>query len=533
VGVRWAWNRQTAKGPGTGEIATGPREGTEELPDVRRLARHGAVSMGGLITGAALQFGMVLAVTHGLTTAEAGALLTAVALFMILSNCGDLGADDALLRTMAAMRSRGDLTATRQYLKAALGPVVVVGSISGIALFVFASDAARVIFSPDQRETGITYLQVFAPFLAVASLGNVSLSAVRGLGAIRTYVNVQNIIVPFLRFLCVVAAIALGLGTHYIGLAWAVPLTVGVIISMRALLRMTIDSQNTVASNRWFVVRDVWSFAAPRALASAFGVTITYVDVLIVGALGSTKTAAIYAAISRLYVVANYGLLGLRTAVGPQFSELITLRRIDRLQTVYGVSTAWAGLLCWPVYTVFLVYAPVAARVFGHDYAEGSTALAILAVGGLVNVGTGGVVLLLLMSGHSTLNLINTAVALVLNVAFNLILVPRYSLNGAALAWAASIIATNVATVLEVRLLIGVKPFGRGYVGVAAACAFTFGLIGAILRIALGATWVSLVASIMISVPLYVAALWFARGNLELGAARDAIGRPRRAEQAV
>jgi O-antigen/teichoic acid export membrane protein len=493
--------------------------------EIQRLARHGTLSMVGLVGGALLQFAMVLIVTHGMATTAAGAFLEAVAVFMILTNCGDLGADDALLRTAAALKRKGDLRRMRGYAVWALGPVLAAGILSGVLLSVYAGDVAELVFSAGQQAEGATYLRVLAWFLAIASLLNVSLSGVRGLGSIRTYVGVQNLIVPALRLVGIWVPIAAGLGATTIGLAWSLPLVLGGTIALRALLRLSV-AESTPARRSIPQVRlgrELWGFAAPRAIASAFGVTITYLDVLLVGALASTRAAAIYAAISRLYVVANYGLLALRTAVGPQFSELLAVGRFDRLQSVYELSTSWAILLCWPVYIVFLVYAPVAARVFGHDYAEGGTALAILSVAGLVNIGTGGVVLLLLMSGHSLLNLFNTGFGLALNVALNVLLIPRYSLDGAAIAWAVSIVFMNVVTAVEVRRLIGINPIGRGYLWVACASVVAFGVIGALMRVLAGATLGSLVISLAIGIPVYGAALWAARETLELGAVRDTL----------
>ena len=71
--------------------------------------------------------------------------------------------------------------------------------------------------------------------------------------------------------------------------------------------------------------------------------------------------------------------------------------------------------------------------------------------------------IVLLMGGGSGWNLLVTGASLTSNVVLNLLLIPRYGMNGAAVAYAISIVFDNVATALLVWRLFGLHPFGRGY----------------------------------------------------------------------
>src|SRR5437870_1893487 len=84
--------------------STPPSDAAGASGDLRRLARGGAFALGGVVVSAALQFGLVLVVTHGLPRAGAGAFLEAVALFMILSNWCELGADTGMVRLIPRFR---------------------------------------------------------------------------------------------------------------------------------------------------------------------------------------------------------------------------------------------------------------------------------------------------------------------------------------------------------------------------------------------------------------------------------------------
>jgi O-antigen/teichoic acid export membrane protein len=173
-------------------------------------------------------------------------------------------------------------------------------------------------------------------------------------------------------------------------------------------------------------------------------------------------------------------------------------------------------MLAWPMYFALALFAPVLLRVFGHDFANGATALAVLAVAMLVATGIGPVDVVLLMGGRSTWNLFNVVIALTLNVAISLILIPRIGITGAAIAWAAAILFNNIAPLLEVRAFLKVDPFGRAFPAVAASAILCFGGIGAAIRLTAGATLPAFVAYMVVASIVYAALLLRFRERMEL-----------------
>jgi O-antigen/teichoic acid export membrane protein len=170
-----------------------------------------------------------------------------------------------------------------------------------------------------------------------------------------------------------------------------------------------------------------------------------------------------------------------------------------------------------------VVFGPVVLRIFGAEFVAGGTALLILSLAMLVDLSTGNVTVMLLMGGKSSWNLLNALGALVLNVGLNLLLVPRVGIAGAALAWAASIVFENLAAIIELRILLRLNPFGRGWWLAAGQSALCFAGIGLLLSALLGRSVVSLVATAAIAAPLYLWLVWRSRAVLQLDALREAI----------
>ena len=491
--------------------------------------------MVGFVASAVFQFLLVVAITRGLTTPQAGAFLEAVALFMILSNFGELGADTAMVRMVPRLRAMGNGAELRPALLSAAVPVGLVGLVAALVTFALASDIVRVFFSEAQRPAAEDYVRTFAWMLPAASLTTVLLAATRGFGSMGAYVGVQNIGIPLARLVLVAVAIAAGATVVTTAVAWSVPLVAGLLIAIvvcHQLLRRDDSEWVRPPRRAGSVAREVWWFAAPRALAAIFGVTITWFDVLLVGALASTREAAIYAAISRLSVVGTYALQAMGMAVAPQFSELVTLRRRESVEHLYQISTWWMMALTWPLYLVMIVYSSVVAQLFGTQYSAGAAALAILSAAGLYNLATGNVTVLLLMAGNSTLNMLNASGSLAINITLNVLLIPHWGMTGAAVAWAASIIANNTAALLEVRHLLGLRPFGPGYWVVACSAVSCFALPGLVFRETLGNTPMSLALTCVLGGLAYlllIARLW---DHIEMGALVDSFRRTKRRDAA-
>ena len=496
----------------------------ETSSDIGALARGGALNLVGVAMSGALQFLLVVIVTRGAGARGAGLFLEAIALFTILSNAGELGADTGVVRMIPHLRALGRGRDIERTLAVALVPVGAVGILFAGAVYISAPQLSHVFFHGVHRGDAAAYVRALAPFLAVGSAATVALAATRGFGTMVPYVTIQNIVLPVLRIALVGLAVGLGIRGTALAWGWGLPLALtlaaGLVALARRLQATSRDADARFAgapASTHALAAEFWRFVGPRGLAAILGITVTWVDVLLVGALRSTREAGVYAAASRLAIVGAYALQAVGMALAPQISALLARERLAPAQQLYQLGTWWLMALTWPAYIVLALYAPFMMQMFGHEFGGGATALSILSIAMLVNLGTGNVNVVLLMSGKSMWNLINGLGSVVLNVGLNLILIPRFGMSGAAVAWAASIVCVNVATMLEVQAFLGIRPFGRGYPVVATAALGSFGIVGGVLRYGFGASGSTLLITLAAALVVYVALLWRYGRPLRLG----------------
>ena len=483
-----------------------------------------------------MQLVLTVVVARGVGASGTGAFFEAVALFTILSNVGELGADTGLVKILPRYRALNRNQDLGTVVQIALWPVILFGIGMGAATWLLAPELTSLLSHAQHGAQVQSYLRTFAPFIPLGAITTVVLAGTRGMGTMAPFVMVQNVFLPAIRPVLIAAALYLGLGTLAVALGWAAPVGAAFLLGMLFLLRLVVRARKAdpglSPGNTRDITREFWSFAGPRALAAVFGITITWLDVLLVGAfMHSTQQAGIYAAASRLSVLGASMLSAVGMAIAPQVSELATLGKMREAEKLFQVGTWWLMALTWPVYITLAIFAPFLLEVYGHRFAAGTAALMILCLAQLFNLGTGNVTIVLLMVGKSSWNMYNAAGSLAVNIALNIVLIPRLGITGAAIAWAASIVCNNLAALLQVNYLLRIRPFGRGYWVVVAASVFFFGVGGVIVRQIVGLNLAGFALFMLLSLPVYALVLWRLRGMLGLSSLRQSAVKRKRLSQ--
>lgn len=185
------------------------------------------------------------------------------------------------------------------------------------------------------------------------------------------------------------------------------------------------------------------------------------ISVVIIGAVGNVEAAGLFRVALRGADVVAFGLNAISVVFGPTLAGVYAANDRARLEQV--VRKAARAALAWglPVALVFTFFGgAILTRAYGEGFAAGATALAILSLVQLVNVGTGPLGLALTMTGHERFVTLSYAIGVVLNVALALALVPAFGITGAAIAAATSTVARNVLMAVLVRRRLKIRLWG-------------------------------------------------------------------------
>jgi O-antigen/teichoic acid export membrane protein len=167
-------------------------------------------------------------------------------------------------------------------------------------------------------------------------------------------------------------------------------------------------------------------------------------DIVMLGAMRGAGDVGIYAASNRLAYLVVYVMMASNVIIAPIIARLSAKGENARLQKILTRAVRTSFLIILPFGLILIVAGREILAIFGREFMAAQTALAILAVGRLMDVALGNSALVLSMTGHERIVAITFSLISLMNIGLNALLIPRYGLEGAAIASAISLIAAKL-----------------------------------------------------------------------------------------
>ena len=444
---------------------------TEHNDAVGRLGRNNRLSLIGSVVNGAVGFLVIFVLSRGLGTEGSGVVFVAAAVFNIFMQTAVIGTDASLVRFIAQDRKAGRLASIAPLLRAAIKPVLIIGILLGVLVGVFAEPIGEVFNREDgPANADVTAaIRIVAVVFPVGAIAMSLLAATRGFGQLRTTALANQIARPLVQLVAVTLVALSGAGPVAATAAWIGPVIIPAIAAGTWLRKEVPESDDEPIDTS-----DFWSFTRPHAGTGTLRVSIRWLDTIIVGALLGFGPAGIYTTSTRLLKLGDFFNQATFQAAAPQIAEDLGTGNVEQATSVYRSASTWLMLTTWPLYLGTLLYAPEMLLIFGEQFVEGASALRILAATMLVASACGPIEAVLVMSGATTKNLINNITALTLNIVLGFLLIPPFGLEGAAIAWAVSLLCTNLLPLAQVFQSLRIHPLSATHLKTMAAIATGF-----------------------------------------------------------
>lgn len=428
-------------------LTTAPRTPNQ---DVLKLARGSGIGVVGTAVSQGSMFLVVALLVVSLGTTGVGRYSTVFAILVLLSLTVLVGAQTTLTRYIAQHLAAGEPGHARTIERVGIAVPTTISVLVGIALALAASTVSETIFHDPLLVGPIRMVCIALP---LAAYSRTAAAILQGHGDVRDLVLITLVVEPGARL--VLTAVALTAGWGLLGATAALILsnTASAVWAFRRLRSVCFPTAGS-AQVRWSpLVR----FSCLTWTATIATTGLVWLDTLLIAGLRSADDVGIYQVATRVLALATVASGPIAVAMSPRIAEFMHRREWARLETIYALSGTWSTRLAVPLIVLCATLPSQVLGLFGPAFPAAAAVTTILAVGKLVEAATGPCGMVLNMSSRVGLNAANNAVALALNVALNLILIPSLGLAGAGLAWSASLIALNLARMIEVRRLIGIS----------------------------------------------------------------------------
>jgi O-antigen/teichoic acid export membrane protein len=207
-------------------------------------------------------------------------------------------------------------------------------------------------------------------------------------------------------------------------------------------------------------LRSLWAYRATATsmfLTGTLFMVLTWTDTLMLGYFLKPEDVGAYRVAFKIATLVTFAQFAVNASLGPRISELWSKGNRAELQREVR-RVAWVNAaLGIPAFVGILGLAPWLLGFFSADFLTQAGTLRVLALGQVVNALCGPVMYLLNMTGHEKSARQTMTVAVVVNLAANLVLIPALGVLGAAWATSGTMILWNVWALVAVYRKTGIR----------------------------------------------------------------------------
>ena len=214
---------------------------------------------------------------------------------------------------------------------------------------------------------------------------------------------------------------------------------------------------------------EILKISVPLMFAQSVQFIMAWTDKLMLGAidtpnvsLGLTTNSSevgIYHTAFKLSMFAAVALMSINSIASPKFAEMYASKNKEGLKKIVHQSTKMIFWVTLPLVVIFFSIPDFLLGLFGEEFKIGMFAFILLSCGKMISAFSGSVGNILQMTGNQNILARILFLGAIINVLLNLILIPKYGINGAAIASTISTVFWNITMVFAVKKKLGFYSF--------------------------------------------------------------------------
>ncbi|NND65237.1 MAG: oligosaccharide flippase family protein [Gammaproteobacteria bacterium] len=396
---------------------------------------------------AVLQFTLSLALAWIYGAEGAGMFFLAYTLTMMTATISLVGFSNVVVRHTASFKALDQTEAVYSVYKTAVVTVLATSFTAAVIVYGLGPLIAPAIVDNAGLSNVLPLLFIALPMMALVMI---HAEMLRGAGQLAGSILIQSIVIPFAT---IAGALWLGKSSGAEGAIMAFAVATAVAMFIGAILWR----QCATPSAAWFSLRSLLDSSLPLLVVVVCNQLISWAPLLLLGVFESRAIVGVYGVADRVAMAITLVLYAMNILLAP---KLAALHKLDDTRALEKVARHTAGIVtifALPVAVGLTLFPTEVLGVFGDEFKIGAFALIVLAVAQLINVATGSVGLVLMMTANERALRNNVAFAGVLCLIVAIALIPPYGLEGAAIATAVGVIAKNIASLVYVRRRLGLR----------------------------------------------------------------------------
>ena len=468
---------------------------------LKLIAKSSIIVFIGVLLSKLLSYFYKIIVARNFGPETYGIFTLALIVIGVLITLASLGLPEGLLRFVALYKGQKDIKKATYLFKFSLIAIFISSIFFSILLYVFAEQLSINFF----HNADLTiYLKVLSLTIPLSALTSIFLSVLKGFQKVALYSFIVNIFHNTLKVVLLFLFIIIGFKDKSLVYSYffsALGVLVISYLGVKSYLKKITAPEEINKNTKKKVLSELIVYSWPIIFLGAITTLFYWIDSIVIGHFKGTAEVGFYNVVFTIVTLFGIAPELFMQLFFPIIVEHFSKNNLVTIREISKQVSKWIFIINVPLLLLMLLFPGAIINIlFGADYLSGKNALIILAVGNFIGSLT--IPLcnnLLSMKGKSKWILTNLIVASIFNLILNLIFVPKYGMEGAAIITAATWILLSLALLLEVRHLFSYVPLRKKMIRV-----FFVSLIPSIFLIALSGTITKNLVSLIVAVSFFL-----------------------------
>jgi O-antigen/teichoic acid export membrane protein len=425
----------------------------ETRKDIRLIAGGAGMSFIGILSANLLVYIYGIIIARALGADIWGLYSLGFVAMNIMSNFGRLGLGDGVLRFVALHKGSGDLSRAKGIIIRAIQISGIVSLLLAIILWCCAEWIADLFFN---ELRGIIFLKYFAVGVPLYSIFMILLLIMLSLKKVLPVIVARDCVQPALALIFLILVLMIWRTPEGLLLTYIISVLVALILIFYYLKVSFPPLLNPLKPI--YETRKLLKFSLPAFVGDVSSYIFRSLDILMLSYFMAAVDVGIFSSAARTASILLFISAAFNTVYAPVISHNYHQGNQDQLQRLLKMMMRWCAIMGIPIAISMVVLAKPILALWGPQFVNGSKCIIYLALAQILNMLSGIITYTLLMCGRPWIVAINTMVAMAAAVVLNILLIPKYGINGAALAFCIVMGIMFVIRIIQLRIILGLNP---------------------------------------------------------------------------
>jgi len=416
----------------------------------------------GLVLSKIFTYGYRIVVARQFGPEVYGLLALALIVLNWLTIISFLGLHEGVLRFFSFYRGKNEISKINYIFRLSLIILTITSILSTIILFAFSNFISINIFHDKNLIIFLKWFSLIIPFSVFSYL---FIDILKSFEKVGWASFIENIFQNFIKLAVLVVLILVGLNFKTIIYSQVAGMIITFIVAFwicKYKLPQIFRRYRLNQSKKLKIRKELFSYSWPLLFFGILSYLFYGIDSFVIGYFkGSFEVGLYNAAVpiaALLYFASNIFIQMFFPLITKEFAR----KNFEIIGEMSKQVTKWIFILNLPL-LILMIFFPGAILniLFGQEYMVAKDALRFLSIGAFIF----SVLIisnnLLYMLGKSKLILTDIIASTILNVILNILLVPKYGINGAAFATMISYIILSLLFLLQAGYYASIIPFRR------------------------------------------------------------------------